>query len=318
MNPAGDAPYHRLGAGRAWWKPLVELLLVVVWWFLAMGVVFAVVFQIAHVKKQDELDTPSSLMVTLVSLAILTPAAFGAVAVMGRDWRTLLSVTRRIRWRLLARCVVYAFAIEAGWLVFVTLISIAANDGITAPDWGPFLGFCALVIVIVPFQAAAEEMFFRGIGQQVVGAYVRWVWAPIVLSAIGFMFAHGHLQPASASIFAMGLAYAWLAFRTGGLESGIAHHTVNNVLAFMAVAANRGLDHVGVAETNGRVSWVSVVLDLARLALYVWLVTRLQRRLAERALAGTNQIEQHAAERSGRVEHADHGGHAEPLPPEQQ
>ena len=309
--------YHRLGAERAWWKPIVELVAVVFFWLIFTAVAYSLVHRIAHVKKLTELTDESHQYVTLIMLAILTPAAIFALQVMQRDWRTLLSVHRRIRWGLLARCGGIAAAIAlAQTAVAVTLHVLAKGPtAFTAPDWGPFLGFCALMLLLVPFQASAEEVLFRGVLQQAVGAYVRWSWVPMTLSAVAFMFAHGALQPSSVSICAMGLAYAWLAIRAGGLEPGIAHHIVNNLFAFVTVAARRGIEHTGVQEVNGRVGWVSVVFDLALIALYVWLATRV---LAKSALAGADQIEQHAAERSGGVEHADHGGHAEPLPPEQQ
>lgn len=315
-----NEPYHRLGAQRAWWKPIVELVLVVFFWLVFTAVAFAIVHRVAHVKKVKELSEGSHQVVTLINLAILTPAAVFACMVMNRDWRTLLSVYRRVRWGLLARCAGLAVAIALGQVALALVMHMVANGAtaFSAPDWGPFLAFCGLMVALVPFQATAEEVAFRGVLQQFVGAYVRWIWVPITISAVAFMFAHGGLQPSSVSICAMGIAYAWLAIRTGGLESGIAHHIVNNVVAFISVAAHRGVEHTGVREVNGRVGWASVVFDIAQIALYVWLVTRMQRRLTERALAGADQIEQHAPERRGGVEHAEHGSHAEPLPPEQQ
>lgn len=273
-------PYHRLGAGRSWWKPIVELLAVAFFWLVLTGVMFAFVHRIAHVKKVAQLTDESRHAVALINLALLTPSAIFAALVVNRDWRLLLSVYRRVRWGDLARYAGVALALAAGQIAVAVVLHVMANGfAFSAPEWGPFLAFCALILVLVPFQATAEELMFRGVLQQVVGAYVRWIWVPITLSAIAFMFAHGALQPSSVSICAMGIAYAWLAIRTGGLEPGIAHHIVNNVVAFVSVAARRGIEHTAVQEVNGRVGWTSVVFDLAWIALYVWLVTRMQRRL---------------------------------------
>ena len=71
----------------------------------------------------------------------------------------------------------------------------------------------------------------------------------VALSTVAFAAAHGSPDPwifGSIGCFAMAAGIA--AYRTGGLEAGIAMHAVNNVLAFGAVLIFGGWDEAFVGR----------------------------------------------------------------------
>jgi CAAX protease family protein len=301
-----DVPFHRLARGRGWWRPLVEAVLAVVLWFVA-AVVFAMpVFAVSGAKKLAELDSVTKFALTTLMLIALIPAALATVSVFGRRPGTLVSVTGRLRGRWFARCALAAFAVEAAWAAFIVVLHLvtAGPHGFRVPDRSALLGFAVLVSALVPFQAAAEELAFRGLLQQTIGAYIRPVWVAMVGSSVAFMLVHGAPTQASITLVLMGLAYAWLTYQTGGIEAAIARHAMSNIFTSITVAATRGLDHISAIEINNRLSWLGAAISCAKMAAYLAIVNRMWRRSAQGALARPDQLEEDAAERRVRVEHA--------------
>src|SRR5690606_27199945 len=123
-------------------------------------------------------DPVTGLALTLGAIAIAIPVVYCAAAlVQRRPPGTLSSVAGRLRWRWLLTCVPVAFG--AGVLGNVTL---AVVYGVTGADsagvfgwvgWEAFLPGLLVTLLLVPFQAAAEEYVFRGWVLQAFGAFIR-------------------------------------------------------------------------------------------------------------------------------------------------
>lgn len=281
-------------------------------------------------KKLDQLESSSRLHVTLAMLAMFVPATLLAAKIMGRKAGMLSSVAGHLRKRWLVRCVVLALVANLVWIILFAVSSAVFHDHTAAhagtkaaastsgESLGPFLAF---LVLLVPIQAAGEEYLFRGTLMQLGGRFVRPWPVAVVISAVAFTAAHGALSPASATLFAMGLVLAWLTVRTGGLEAGIGQHVANNVIIFVARALANGGESIDTNHLNDNATWRGVALQIATLAFYAYLVVRSYKRrpeLAQSLPPGPDEIEQHAPERRARVEHADHGGDAEALPPQQE
>ncbi|GAA2803779.1 CPBP family intramembrane glutamic endopeptidase [Nonomuraea dietziae] len=119
--------------------------------------------------------------------------------------------------------------------------------------WSGFLPALVVIVLLVPFQAAAEEYIFRGWLLQAFGAYIRSPWPGIVLGSAGFAALHAYTDWGILDVFSFGVLMGWLAVRTGGLEAPIAMHVVNNTLAF-AISAARGRPGRRVAAGRGAVA----------------------------------------------------------------
>ena len=146
-------------------------------------------------------------------------------------------------------------------------------------DW---LALLVIVLVMTPFQAAGEEYFFRGWVMQNIGA---WFARPIVglvvsvaVSTVAFAAAHGSPDPwILGSIGCLAVASGIAAYRTGGLEAGIAMHAVNNLLAFGAVLTFGGWEEAFVgADTSGTpaVLLLALLVHGVALALILWQAKR--------------------------------------------
>lgn len=253
--------YHRLALSdpkNRWYTPLLEALIGVPIYLLVstvLGIALLVpammrIFDEQAASGQLSIDataTTRELTAQLQSQALSDPLMFalffGSVALMfpclwlarlivgPKPWGLIHSVAGRMRWGWLATCTAVA-----------AIMFLAVPLGTAALAREPLLGaptisgttltmMLALVVLIVPFQAYAEELVFRGYLMQTIGRWLKHpAWA-IVLPAPLFMLGHMYDVWAQLSILVMGIAAGYVTWRTGGLEAAVALHVVNNLLA---------------------------------------------------------------------------------------
>ena len=280
---ARPRPYvHQMrGPRHRGWRPLVALVLLLVLTMVFMGVV-TVPFGLAGVLPDDfetlDLSVPTQLWMNL-TLAALIPAAMLATRVAyGRPWGRLFSVTGRLRWGWLLQCMavvapLWVAYLAANWLVF-------GQEVLPRPE--AWIGLLVVTLLTTPLQAAGEEVAFRGLVVQAVGAWIR---SPVValavstaVSAATFVAAHGSMDVwIWIDIGSLAVAACWLAWRTGGIEAGIALHVVNNLAVTFAGILLGGLEesYVDTETTGSPVSAaMSVVVMTIATALILWLARR--------------------------------------------
>jgi membrane protease YdiL (CAAX protease family) len=286
--------YHRLFRARTtyrWWKPLVALVVGAGFYYFLLIVyqeVFLLLvglvgggdardaFYAAWRHNQQDASRPLVLLFTLGSISTMLPAVVIAVRILGLGtFGTVASVVGRLRWRWLARCILPG-------LVFVGL-TVALNLAVPVSWQGPQTSDGAatplpalvvsilLIVVFVPFQAAGEEFAFRGFGMQAVGSWIRPPVFAIVLPTIAFAFAHDYNVWGKLDVAALGVSFAYLTWRTGGLEAGIVGHVLNNLLVFLLAAPT-----VATAQSDGTPAGAAITLVTS--AAYVLMVTWLARR----------------------------------------
>jgi CAAX protease family protein len=287
--PTEPRPYHQLlrGPRFRWWKPVVTLLLA-----FAMGIPLVTLSLLPLVVMglytgdanlgASELDvsnlSPTAFISVNLSLIVLIPLAGLSIWIVHRIRpRYLSSVAGGIRWRWLLRCSLVVLPL---WLAYMALGLVVAPPESSRPD--DWLALLIIVLIMTPFQAAGEEYFFRGWIMQNIGA---WFARPIVglvvsvaVSTVVFAAAHGSPDPwILGSIGCLAVAAGIAAYRTGGLEAGIAMHAVNNLLAFGAVLTFGGWEEAFVgADTSGSpaVLVLALLVHGGALALILWQAKR--------------------------------------------
>jgi membrane protease YdiL (CAAX protease family) len=250
----------------------------------AAGAIVAMILGIPITMRDGEIfgDPVFELAVLLLSIAVVLPVAFGtAWLVQRRPPGTLSSVAGRLRWRWLLACAgiaVLALVLGQGATVLALAVTGAGAGQLFGwTGWGVFLPALAVTVLLVPFQAAAEEYIFRGWVLQTFGAYLRNPWPGILLGAAGFTALHAYTDWGIIDVFSFGALMGWLAVRTGGLEAPIALHVVNNVLAFLPSAAAGDL---GAALRQGSVPWQSLAGTVVQLIVFAVIVVILARKWA--------------------------------------
>lgn len=290
--------YHRLLRGTAnyrWWKPLLLLLISGVYFgiftvavgFLSIPLILAfdpTFLDDVATGSTEILDTqrPVSVFIAMVSIIVMIPAVSLGMLTMGmKPAGRIWSVAGRIRWGLLGRLMgaavlaviaMNAVGIGAGLL----LDPVAASEPIAGESdsfsWQLALISMLIVLLLVPFQATAEEVVFRGLFMQVLGAWIKTPWVAILLPSIGFAMAHIYDIWGLAAVGLMGGVAAWLSWRTGGLEAAIAIHIVNNLVAFGFMAGGLG---ASTAQTEASGGLSGVIGEIAGLAVFTWLTLRI-------------------------------------------
>jgi membrane protease YdiL (CAAX protease family) len=256
-------PYHRLFRtvpGYAWWRPLVAGVLFMVFAGVALIVVSVIWIVLAFLTGQITTDdvlspgfeaqllqsatdvaNPLSLFLLLASLAVLLPLVPLAMLCVGlRPVGLRHSVTFRLRWGWMLRCAVPALVITAVSTLLPIVWELAAGNTVepVPVDSGTFVLLAVMIVLLTPFQAAAEEYIFRGLIMQVIGAWVRWVPLAIIISTVLFTIGHTQYELWGAlSVAVMGAGFAIVTWRTGGLEAAIVLHVINNLVALLLLAS---------------------------------------------------------------------------------
>jgi membrane protease YdiL (CAAX protease family) len=287
--PAPGTPFHRLARTERhrWWLPLVATAAVLAsvaafgGVLLGLGRAAGLLAGSGRVGAGAIADTALLLLVIGLALPVVLMAA--------RAWQhrpagTLSSVQGRVRWRWLGTCSIVA--LPCVWLTLqggAELLDLTGGGRRVQPEqawvgWPTFAISLAMLLALVPLQAAAEEYAFRGWLLQAVGSFGAPAWLAIWPQALLFAAAHGWGTPwGFADLLVMGLLGGWLAVRTGGLEAAVALHAVNNLVAFGGVAALGLLDPGGTAADA---PWQRSAVNLVIMLGYTAVVLRLAARRA--------------------------------------
>ncbi|WP_144390172.1 CPBP family intramembrane glutamic endopeptidase [Marinactinospora thermotolerans] len=292
-------PYHRLArtARFRWWVPPLAVVAAVAL-YLLVQIPLVLAAKLVAVVAGAPLDVTvffgsevPDLAVELVLLAAMIPVVmFIARFVQWRPVGTLSSVEGRLRVRWLLTCSLVALLVVG--VMVPARFGLYLATGVSGPlvgEWvGPrlFLGALLVVVLLVPFQAAAEEYALRGFVMQAVGSYgapgpgggplTRLLRSPlpaILVSGGVFALLHTYSAWALAEVLCFGVAMAWLAWYTGGLEAPIALHVLHN-LAAMGISAYEGT----LGASGGSGSWQSLAGTVAQLVVYCLVVVWLARR----------------------------------------
>jgi hypothetical protein len=152
-----------------------------------------------------------------------------------RSFGSVVNGGRRVRWgRMLFSAFVW-IAMAAIWLLY----SVRTDPGnFTLNNTsGSLLILAVLSVFLIPFQAAFEEVLFRGYLMQGFALLARNRWVPIAVTSLLFGLMHalnpevkeyGFLTMIPQYMF-FGLVFAVLTMLDDGIEIAIGAHAANNV-----------------------------------------------------------------------------------------
>ncbi len=329
--PEGES-YHRLGRTSRfrWWStPLTLAVLAVLVFFLWMAIILsvtivAIIGGSGLAPDSVTLSTIAEMAFGLLTSALFIPIVLFLVRVV--QWRrvgSLLSVEGRLRWGWLARCTVVAIVpvalCAAAFLPLAKLLQPGLVPSEASGGTEVFAAAMTVIVLLVPFQSAAEELTMRGLLMQMVGAVgarsgerggasavsrVLRSPGPAILAsgtlfAALYLAAHPDKVWTTAALSVMGLGAAWLTWRTGGLEAAIGLHVVNSLVQFTLCVFEGRMEQIGTGLVVGSGlplgagSPLVLLLTLAQVGLYTlmvaWLAGRrgVRRRSADGAFGRT-------------------------------
>jgi uncharacterized protein len=186
------------------------------------------------------------LSVTLLRLLESTvtdgifPVAFVALAglLAGHPFHHYLTMAAKVRWRLLAAGLVLAAVAMAPLIVTERLLAPADQMLPIAqitPSWSGRFVYGLSALLLIP-AAAAEELMFRGWLLRQVAAFTRRPAPLIGLTALMFSAAHFDFAPgAFLTRTLMGVGFAYMTLRLGGIEFSTGAHAANNILIVLFI-----------------------------------------------------------------------------------
>jgi len=242
------------------WRTAVGIVLISLAWFawsmvlalgaVGMGLVKPEAFQAMFGMADIPLTYLDTVMMLLVALATIWGFSIGVWAVVKllhkRQLDTVVAWNRRFSLSQFgAGCI-----IAAGYLTISMAWSFASGNAprrseLELETWLIALGPIALVVF---FQAASEELVFRGyLPQQLAAKFaspVLWGFLPSVI----FGLMHAANSPGSqtyamyyvAIATIMGLVMMAMVWRTGSLAAAIGFHFINNIGALTVAGADSG------------------------------------------------------------------------------
>lgn len=153
----------------------------------------------------------------------------------------IASAAGRVRWkRLFTGAGVWLILLVVGEIIFVLI-----NPGNYAFQFQPLQFFALLIIaiIIIPFQAWFEELFFRSYLMRGLGLLTRVRWIPLVLTAAGFGLLHFSNPEVKAYGFwgampyylGFGLLAGLLVILDDGIELNFGVHAINNIYGTVLV-----------------------------------------------------------------------------------
>lgn len=284
--PWPGAEYHhtlRTPAGR-WWRPLVGIVVSLLLFLVASIVCFAgaVVVDAFVFGRQVDMSrmvvTPALFVGILLPLIALVPLTWGVTRWLhGQALGWTGSVEGRFRLSRLGVAVPVVLVAFVAYLALSTLIHPCGEGGRGA-DW---LAYLVIGVLLLPMQAAAEEIFFRGYLTRAVASWIPRPQVAFVVSALVsaalFAVAHGAADPwLNLYYLCFGLTLSVLTRLTGGLEAAILVHVANNVGAAIvgSLTTDMSTSFDRSAGVGGPFMLVQIVAVALVAAALVWWTRR--------------------------------------------
>lgn len=277
---------HGLYGTAAKWKGVVAILLLIVSVLLLSLVFGAIALAIEVLNGTMDLNDPDSLVAVTPLVLLSTNLALAAlipISMLLQRWLYgvrvghLFSVAGHLRWRWLGRIALVFVPI---WAVYIGLSFVLDPAGEIRLD-AMAIGLIAVAVLTSPFQAAGEEVGFRGLIQRASSAWFRNPRVAFAVSTIisGVIFGLAHFAAdwwLIAYYVLFGVAASIAARLTGGLEAFIVIHAANNVMTFVVAAFYGGLSE-GIDRSEGAggpFMLIPIAMVLGAAFLAGWLAKR--------------------------------------------
>lgn len=152
-----------------------------------------------------------------------------------RSFQTVVNGGRKTRWGRVFMAALVWIVVSAVWMIY-SLKSDPGNFRINNTSTS-LIVLTILALTLIPFQAAFEEILFRGYLMQGFAVLARNRWIPIVVTSLLFGLMHGlnpevqqygFLTMMPQYIF-FGLVFAVLTMFDDGIEMAIGAHAANNI-----------------------------------------------------------------------------------------
>jgi membrane protease YdiL (CAAX protease family) len=222
------------------WRYLVTFLLVG-GLFLSSGVCLGVAIVLAGGLDLATRAPALFLLLNLLPFLLVLVGLWIALSLVHqRPLLTLITPARRVDWRPVLLSAVLWLALSAAGDLILSMLQ--PGNYVFSFDPPRYLPWLLVVILLLPLQSAAEELFFRGYltqGLGLAGGFLLAWLAPSVLfgllhGANPEVLQYGPLLTLPIYI-GTGLLLGWITLRSESLEMALGLHVANNFYAALLV-----------------------------------------------------------------------------------
>jgi membrane protease YdiL (CAAX protease family) len=230
-----------------WWRYALSLPFIIVTWFLIGSVPIVLMATLVALDNNPAtqiiatgfigIDPTLNFLVTITTFIPFFLATLIALPLFhGRAPRTLVTPLAHINWG--------RFFISFGvWIILGALISLIESllypgRYVLTFDAARFIPIVIAVIIFIPIQTSAEELFFRGYLIQGLGLHIKQPMVLSLLSGLLFMLPHFSNPEMKANFLLVALFYfsfgafaAWITLKDQRLELALGMHAANNIYA---------------------------------------------------------------------------------------
>jgi uncharacterized protein len=226
--------------------------------------------------------TSVTLASTYASTALLIPWSMLIQRwLYGVRGASLHSIAGAFRPAVLGRAILFLAPV---WALYMAVLAVLQPSPETSWTTADLVLMFVVTIVVVPLQSAGEEYGYRGLIFRVAASWGRGPRAALVLgvSVSAVLFATIHLSTdvwLNLQFLAVGVAFALITWRTGGLETAVVLHAANNVFGLL-LALVLHADLAASADRSagvGSVVYLIPVVLLGAVTAVVWYRTRAPR-----------------------------------------
>lgn len=245
----GEYPFQMKSQPKyRWWKPIFAGILTLVLFMLFFIVSSTVIYFISGQDEQvkavlvrssggsyigGDANNPFVMLISFIPLALLIPSVGISMRVFGLGGlRTLSSTEGKLRWKRFLDYVPLTFAVALVITIIELVIPAACGESLGEFSFVPIT--LLIIVILCPFQCAAEEYIFRGFMFQTFASWIPIVVIPLIIQTLLFTMLHGYNLLGLLNVAVVGVCTAWLTVKTGGLEASISLHSVNNVISFLS------------------------------------------------------------------------------------
>ena len=223
---------------------------------------------------------------------------FIAIPLIYKVWhelpvKALLTSAPQFRWGYMWRTIfiIFAFYISLSLIEYQFFPEEYAGIKLQT-DMGVYAKLLLITLILVPFQATAEEFLCRGYLNQALIQYLRSPWLVFIITSGGFAALHawnpeaaGQQGPYLASIFLFGMAMCVLLYFEGGIESAIGAHIANNVFVFALLGyEDPDLPNTALLTLGEPViEWTDFAIELGLTAVLISVIIWVNRRWGKSA-----------------------------------
>ena len=230
-----------------WFKPLLVGLLTAMFTFLIQGIMILIgllwlgdpglLREATSGASPYFYSGPGAFMAIGGVAGMLPSLALAERIVRGRPFSSYSSSRGGWNWGAFAKSFVLAAVVFGTAIVAMNLaVPDPAADGINKFT---IIG-AVLCVVLIPFQAAAEEYVYRGLLMQAIGSWTKLPVLAMVVSTIIFGISHSYGVLGIIAVCIHGLGFAFLAWYCRGLEACSSAHIANNIAAFFCAGIGIG------------------------------------------------------------------------------